>query len=65
MPVIEQEVKTVCLHYFCDTCGNGEMHSTGETLLSNPPQYPHVCGNCGATAILLKSYPGFETRIIP
>lgn len=22
-------------------------HSTGITLYSNPPQYPHVCCNCG------------------
>lgn len=43
----------------CDKCG-GIMVPTGMCLMSNPPQYPHVCNGCGFTATYNKSYPTIE-----
>lgn len=40
----------------CD-CG-GEMSATGEMLTSNPPQYPHLCKNCGTKEnVWNRTYP--------
>ena len=40
----EVPVRPVMLHLMCE-CG-GEMFSTGEVLLSDPPLYPHRCNKC-------------------
>ncbi len=33
--------------YRCDTCKTGYMEWKGMTLMSDPPQYPHICDKCG------------------
>lgn len=53
----KKEVKTYIKDYTCDTCQEGAMRSTGETLMSDPPQYPHTCTKCGIKMILRLSYP--------
>jgi hypothetical protein len=42
------EVRPVEIDYVCDACGVGHMRSTGISLMSSPPQYPHKCDKCGA-----------------
>ena len=55
------EVKTFRVDYICDTCGKGIMCSTGVTLMSNPPQYPHMCLECDATQTFTGiTYPRLE-----
>ena len=53
------DVKTVRVSLFCDECGE-EMLPTGEALMSNPPQYPHVCKNGHKVNIRRKTYPYIE-----
>lgn len=40
----------------CEKCGIGYLRPTGYALLSNPPQYPHVCTHCHHEQVL-RSYP--------
>lgn len=40
------EVRTFLEKWLHDGCG-GEFNPTGISLMSNPPQYPHVCNKCG------------------
>ena len=49
-------VNTVKVSLFCDVCGN-EMLPNGKTLMSNPPQYQHVCKNGHKINIREKIYP--------
>lgn len=42
----------------CDKCG-GEMQWTGETLTSNPAQYPHYC-QCGHKENIKYTYPNLH-----
>lgn len=51
------ESKVLQVFMICDKCGRGEMRPTGETLMSNPPQYPHKCATCGNVENLLHPYP--------
>lgn len=56
---IKEEVKTYRVKLMCDTkdC-TGEMLPDGRCLMSNPPQYPHVCNVCGNTDnVFGKKYP--------
>jgi hypothetical protein len=48
-------VKTVLVRMLCK-CG-GEMKPTGTCYTSYPPQYPHVCNQCGTNATYNVSYP--------
>ena len=50
-------VQTVCVDYVCDSCGEGHMRPTGLTLTSHPPQYPHLCDKCAASAVFTVIYP--------
>ncbi len=54
----EYEVKTYKVHAMCDKlmC-DGEMKHEGRALMSNPPQYPHICTECGNTENLREVYP--------
>jgi hypothetical protein len=47
--------------YMCDSCNAGVMRPTGVMLMSNPPQYPHLC-SCGASATFRVQYPHIEFR---
>lgn len=46
MATVETEVRVIMVHLFCDKCGEEMVHN-GIELLSLPPQYPHICPNCG------------------
>jgi len=49
MPERKREAQTYIIRYYCDAEGcEGEMLPTGRCLTSSPPQYPHVCNECGA-----------------
>ena len=45
---IRYEVKTILVKKGCTECYDGEMLPNGSMLASSPPQYPHICNNCGA-----------------
>ena len=64
MSEVETPAETVWVVYTCDdeNC-LGTMKATGMSLLSiMPPQYPHVCDKCGATANLGTVYPTFRSQ---
>lgn len=50
------EVKTYNVDYICDECGKGKMKREGPCLTSSPPQYPHICDNCGASVTSRRKY---------
>lgn len=41
----------------CDKCGKGEMIESDDSILTYPPQFPHMCNNCGYTATYRCRYP--------
>ncbi len=47
MAEIKTELRPVVVQLRCDECGVGEMKHNGVSLMSNPPQFPHICDNCG------------------
>ncbi len=49
-------VNTFVAQYKCPNC-SVFMKFSGVVLTSNPPQYPHVCPDCGHKETLRKSYP--------
>jgi len=66
MGEISQEVRTFEVHYICDECGKGEMKASGACLMSNPPQFPHRCQECGAEKTMFnKAYPFTTYEKIP
>ena len=65
MAEIRREVRTLEVAMRCKACGLGEMFSTGITLMSNPPQYPHKCRACGAEETLLRRYPYIANEPVP
>lgn len=66
MAEIRMEVRAVQISLICDECGTGEMIPTGVALMSSPPQYPHVCSNCGASInVRGKRYPFIDYESVP
>lgn len=54
-------LKPIILKMKCDKCGKGYMKRANNTvLLSNPPQYEHICENCAHIETYSKSYPYIE-----
>lgn len=54
----ETEVRTFNIEYECDKCQSGNMKPTGQCFTTDPPQFPHVCENCGERQIFTGvSYP--------
>ena len=53
----ETKVETYQVRLFCDGCADSEMEFTGAVLMSNPPQYPHRCPNCGKVTHERTKYP--------
>lgn len=53
------ESKLVVIKQTCDKCKLGEMlpDTTSPVLTSYPPQYPHICNNCGAKEYYPQVYP--------
>lgn len=47
----------ILVEYVCDECQQGLMRPNGVMLMSNPPQYPHQCTNCGSTKVFYNQYP--------
>lgn len=58
MLIERKEVRTFKEYALCDKdyCF-GEMKPTGQCLMSNPPQFPHACIECGNTQNFLVKYP--------
>ena len=51
-------LKPIMVKMKCDKCGKGYMKRANDTvLLSNPPQYEHICENCAHIETYSKSYP--------
>lgn len=53
----ETVLKLVRVNYTCDKCNQGLMQTTGLVLTSVPPQYPHVCNQCGYEMTFKVAYP--------
>lgn len=54
-------LKPIMVKMKCDKCGKGYMKRANNTvLLSNPPQYEHICENCAHIETYSKSYPYIE-----
>jgi hypothetical protein len=51
----------------CEECSDGVYHRGDEdmVLLSKPPQYAHLCTNCGDQRNFTRIYPHIEMRDIP
>lgn len=56
------EVKAYRVDLTCESCGEGTMERCdGGMLMSDPPQYPHRCTECGAeTHVTGTKYPYME-----
>ena len=55
---IEFDTKTTYVEYQCDKCKIGNMVRSGNIMLmTDPPQYPHKCDNCGNMENSNISYP--------
>ena len=54
-------LKPIMVKMKCDKCGKGYMKRANDTvLLSNPPQYEHICENCAHIETYFRSYPYIE-----
>jgi hypothetical protein len=53
----DEPLTTVFRRWICakDGC-EGEMKSTGQALMSYPPQYPHYCETCQRTESASTTY---------
>lgn len=60
MGIEKSAVVTYRVKMKCEYCPDGYMESTGQTLMSNPPQYPHVCSVCRSVKTFLQIYPNIE-----
>ena len=50
---------------YCDKCDT-EMIPSGETIMSQPPQIPHVCPNCQHRFVSIgKMFPNVDFRETP
>lgn len=54
MNIYEKSPEIICRRlvpikksWSCPKCDTGEMISTGEAYMTNPPMYFHVCDKCG------------------
>ena len=52
------DVRTIMIHKMCK-CG-GEFKPDGMCLMSNPPQYPHICLKCGERETFTSKYPKLD-----
>lgn len=50
------DIREKSVHVFCSNCDK-EMIFTGNSLLSNPPQYIHCCIGCGRKYLSDFIYP--------
>jgi DNA-directed RNA polymerase subunit RPC12/RpoP len=57
MPIEQTPLRPIQVDYICDACGQGHYRSTGVSLMSNPPQYPHKCTNCDSTQVFTERFP--------
>lgn len=63
---VEEGVRAVRVHLCCKECAQGRLAATGEFLASNPPQYIHVCSDCGNVVAVSggQKFPRIEHRAI-
>jgi hypothetical protein len=57
MARIQTPVRPIQVDYQCEKCDDGRMRPTGQTLMSDPPQFPHKCTNCENTITFNEKYP--------
>lgn len=58
-------VSVVKVDYRCDVCNQGNMQIAGSImLLTQPPQFPHVCDKCGHSATYPERYPAVRYRVL-
>lgn len=56
-------VQILQCEYICDRCGSGRMERVGaQTFLTDPPQYPYKCSECGYLKCSSKRYPYLITN---
>lgn len=61
----ETRVYPVMQRLYCDKCDT-EMMAEGQTIMTNPPQYPHRCPNCQNQFVSIgKMYPNVDFRENP
>lgn len=60
---LEESPVVVVMQRMVCSCG-GAMRHTGECLASSPPQYPHICVDCGAIEnVRALIYPCLQYRV--
>jgi len=57
MSETKTECRTYKVTYSCDVCAKGTMEASGSVIDTNPPQYQHVCNDCGDIAYYYTRYP--------
>lgn len=58
--IVRKEVKTYQVELICPECKKGRLryNQYAGVLASYPPQYLHVCDNCGYEELVIgKTYP--------
>lgn len=65
MHEISRPAEAAIIDCQCDKCGEGAMrHADGVALMSDPPQYRHVCTSCGYAQNYFCIYPRTEFRAV-
>ena len=60
---VRRQVKTYMVDMMCPVCKEGIMRPEGRmVLMTNPPQYPHRCSDCGHVETYHKCYPQIEYK---
>jgi len=62
----EFKAEVIIIRQICerDNCGGEMVRGESIAFLTDPPQYPHVCGKCGYTTNFPVSYPTTRFRQI-
>lgn len=57
MPREQKPLRPIQVDYLCDKCEQGYYRPVGRMLLSDPPQFPHACTQCGNEKTFWEKYP--------
>lgn len=55
--IVEQPMRPVEQHWMCPAHCGGEMKSTGQAWMTNPPGFFHQCDKCSFAAAIKAKYP--------
>ncbi|WP_060516488.1 hypothetical protein [Pseudomonas sp. NBRC 111134] len=64
MSHIDVEVRTYLRYALCDCGARFDLDAEAPMLLSDPPQFRHVCRACGTACYLREKSPSLMTREI-